>query len=120
MAGSGLPQLLAISDLHVVHAENKAIVERLRPERDGDWLVVAGDVGEFVGDIEWALGLLSRRFAKVIWAPGNHELWTPARTRSSCGGTRATSTWCNCAGGSGSSPRRTRTPSGTSRATTRS
>ncbi|WP_431948131.1 metallophosphoesterase family protein [Micromonospora marina] len=77
MAGSGLPQLLAISDLHVVHAENKAVVERLRPERDGDWLVVAGDVGEFVGDIEWALGLLSRRFAKVIWAPGNHELWTP-------------------------------------------
>ncbi|SCL26490.1 3',5'-cyclic AMP phosphodiesterase CpdA [Micromonospora pallida] len=77
MAGSGLPQLLAISDLHVVHAENKTIVERLRPERDGDWLIVAGDVGEFVGDIEWALGLLSRRFAKVIWAPGNHELWTP-------------------------------------------
>ncbi|MEU4645198.1 metallophosphoesterase [Micromonospora sp. NPDC023814] len=77
MAGSGLPQLLAISDLHVVHAENKAIVERLRPERDGDWLVVAGDVGEFASDIEWALGLLSRRFAKVIWAPGNHELWTP-------------------------------------------
>ncbi|MFV2116786.1 metallophosphoesterase family protein [Micromonospora sp. LOL_025] len=77
MAGSGLPQLLAISDLHVVHAENKAIVERLRPERDGDWLIVAGDVGEFVADIEWALGLLSRRFAKVIWAPGNHELWTP-------------------------------------------
>ncbi|MBU8861745.1 MULTISPECIES: metallophosphoesterase [unclassified Micromonospora] len=77
MAGSGLPQLLAISDLHVVHAENKPIVERLRPERDGDWLVVAGDVGEFVGDVEWALGLLSRRFAKVIWAPGNHELWTP-------------------------------------------
>ncbi|MCX4390246.1 metallophosphoesterase [Micromonospora peucetia] len=77
MAGSGLPQLLAISDLHVVHAENKAIVERLRPERDGDWLIVAGDVGEFASDIEWALGLLSRRFAKVIWAPGNHELWTP-------------------------------------------
>src|SRR5690606_15051640 len=27
-------------------------------------------------DVEWALRLLSERFAKVIWAPGNHELWT--------------------------------------------
>ncbi len=27
--------------------------------------------------VEWALGLLSERFAKVVWAPGNHELWTP-------------------------------------------
>ncbi len=77
MVGSGLPQLLAISDLHVVYAENRAVVEGLRPERDGDWLIVAGDVGEFVRDIEWALGLLSRRFAKVVWVPGNHELWTP-------------------------------------------
>ncbi|WP_405095203.1 metallophosphoesterase family protein [Micromonospora sp. NBC_01412] len=77
MVGSGLPQLLAISDLHVVYKENRAVVEGLRPEADDDWLIVAGDVGEFVSDIEWALGLLSRRFAKVIWAPGNHELWTP-------------------------------------------
>jgi hypothetical protein len=25
---------------------------------------------------EWALRTLSGRFAKVIWVPGNHELWT--------------------------------------------
>ncbi len=76
MAGAR-PQLVAISDLHVIYAENRAIVEGLRPEHDGDWLIVAGDVGELTADIEWALGLLSQRFAKVIWAPGNHELWTP-------------------------------------------
>jgi 3',5'-cyclic AMP phosphodiesterase CpdA len=40
---------------------------------------VAGDVGEFAADIEWALGTLAERFAKVIWAPGNHELWTHPR-----------------------------------------
>src|SRR5690349_11117507 len=69
--------LLAISDLHVAYAENRAIVEGLRPGSPGDWLLVAGDVGDTVEDIEWALGLLSRRFAKVVWVPGNHELWTP-------------------------------------------
>ncbi|WP_205314891.1 metallophosphoesterase family protein [Nonomuraea lactucae] len=72
-----VPRLLAISDLHVRHAENRAYVETLHPEAEGDWLLVAGDVGELTSDIEWALGLLSDRFATVVWAPGNHELWSP-------------------------------------------
>lgn len=70
-------RLLATSDLHVSFPENRSIVEGICPESDGDWLLVAGDVGEFVADIEWVLRLLSRRFATVVWAPGNHELWTP-------------------------------------------
>jgi 3',5'-cyclic AMP phosphodiesterase CpdA len=70
-------KLLAISDLHVAYQENRNIVEQLRPESAADWLLVAGDVGERVADIEWALGTLSEHFAKVVWAPGNHELWTP-------------------------------------------
>lgn len=69
--------LLAISDLHVGHRGNREVVEGLRPASPQDWLLVAGDVGDTVADVEWALGLLSRRFAKVVWAPGNHELWTP-------------------------------------------
>ncbi len=40
---------------------------------------MAGDVGEFAADIEWALGTLRERFAEVIWVPGNHELWTHRR-----------------------------------------
>lgn len=71
------PTLFAISDLHVAYAENREIVEDIRPAHDGDWLIVAGDVGELFADVEWALGLLADRFAKVVWAPGNHELWTP-------------------------------------------
>jgi 3',5'-cyclic AMP phosphodiesterase CpdA len=70
-------QLLAVSDLHVTHPENRAIVERLRPEHQADWLIVCGDVSETIADLQWALGLLSERFAKVIWVPGNHDLWTP-------------------------------------------
>ena len=47
------------------------------PRAAGDWLLVAGDVAETVEEVEWALGLLAERFAAVVWAPGNHELWTP-------------------------------------------
>ncbi|WP_121390809.1 metallophosphoesterase family protein [Actinokineospora cianjurensis] len=68
--------LLAISDLHISYAENREIVRGLRPESADDWLIVAGDVAEQVADVEWALGLLAERFARVVWTPGNHELWT--------------------------------------------
>jgi 3',5'-cyclic AMP phosphodiesterase CpdA len=77
--------LFAVSDLHIGYAENREIVERLRPTTDDDWLVIAGDVAELFADIEWALTLLRERFATVVWTPGNHELWThqqdPVRLR---------------------------------------
>jgi hypothetical protein len=76
------PRLYATSDLHVRFPDNRAIVERLRPETDGDWLLVAGDVGETIEHIEWALRLLAGRFTTVVWAPGNHELWSHAEDRS--------------------------------------
>jgi 3',5'-cyclic AMP phosphodiesterase CpdA len=72
-------RLLAISDLHVGHAENRRIVEELRPESPESWLLVAGDIGSEVGDVEWVLGVLRDRFAQVVWVPGNHELWTPPK-----------------------------------------
>jgi 3',5'-cyclic AMP phosphodiesterase CpdA len=68
--------LLAVSDLHVSHPENRSIVEDLRPHSPADWLVVCGDVSDSTADLEWALTLLTQRFATVIWVPGNHELWT--------------------------------------------
>ncbi|AQZ61510.1 putative SimX4 homolog [[Actinomadura] parvosata subsp. kistnae] len=73
---SGESRLLAVSDLHVGYAENRAIVEELKPFTPGDWLLVAGDVGERLESITWALGLLASRFERVVWVPGNHELWT--------------------------------------------
>ena len=79
------PRLLAVSDLHVAYPQNRHLVEELRPRSAGDWLLVAGDVGERLPDIEWALRTLSERFARVVWAPGNHDLWThrtdPVRLR---------------------------------------
>ncbi|MGJ5949568.1 metallophosphoesterase family protein [Streptomyces neyagawaensis] len=68
---------MATSDLHVAYPENRRIVADMRPQSDDDWLIVAGDVGEITEDFTWALTLLRERFDTVIWAPGNHELWTP-------------------------------------------
>ncbi len=70
-----MARLLCISDLHVASPRNRAFVERIEPRPD-DWLVLAGDVGETVAHLEWALGLLVPRFRQVVWVPGNHELWT--------------------------------------------
>jgi 3',5'-cyclic AMP phosphodiesterase CpdA len=69
-------KLFAVSDLHVAYQGNRKVVENMRPESASDWLMVAGDTGEMVADIEWTLRALSQRFATVVWAPGNHELWT--------------------------------------------
>ncbi|ARP73226.1 metallophosphoesterase [Streptomyces pluripotens] len=76
-AGPG--QLLAISDLHISYPENRALVEQMRPSSGDDWLIVAGDIAETVADIRWALTVFAGRFRKVLWAPGNHELWTHPR-----------------------------------------
>jgi predicted phosphodiesterase len=68
--------LFAISDLHSSHSENRRIIDEMRPESSEDWLIVAGDVDDTFSKIEKTLSLLRRRYAKVIWTPGNHELWT--------------------------------------------
>ncbi|OON81914.1 metallophosphoesterase family protein [Streptomyces tsukubensis] len=70
-------RLLAVSDLHTAMTENQAIVDTLRPRSDADWLIVAGDVAERFADVERTLRQLAGRFSKVVWTPGNHELWTP-------------------------------------------
>ena len=73
------PTLWAISDLHTGHAGNKPVTESLYPSTPEDWLIVAGDVAERTDDIRWSLDLLRHRFAKVVWVPGNHELWTTGK-----------------------------------------
>lgn len=69
-------RLLAISDLHLGHAKNREALDVLSHHPD-DWLIVAGDVGEKPAHLVYALDRLTPRFAKVIWAPGNHDLWCP-------------------------------------------
>ena len=72
-------KLVAVSDIHVGHRGNRPVTEDIYPDSPNDWLIVAGDVSEKTDDIRWALSLLRSRFEKVIWVPGNHELWTTAK-----------------------------------------
>lgn len=72
MAGS----LFAVSDIHASYTENRRLIDGLRSESGDDWLIVAGDVGATFGEVEEVLQLLRQRYAKVIWVPGNHDLWT--------------------------------------------
>ena len=69
-------RLLAISDIHVSHPINRDGIAAMGEYPD-DWLIVAGDVGEQVSHLRFTLEQLTRRFAKVIWTPGNHDLWCP-------------------------------------------
>lgn len=69
------PALRAVSDLHVGHRGNSGVLDDVRPGHSGDWLIVAGDVGEKPSHILGALEELRQRFERVIWVPGNHELW---------------------------------------------
>jgi 3',5'-cyclic AMP phosphodiesterase CpdA len=70
------PRLLATSDLHLAHKSNREALEQLG-EYPNDWLILAGDVGERPEHLVLALQALSPRFARVIWTPGNHDLWCP-------------------------------------------
>ncbi len=68
-------KLFALSDVHVRHPVNLQALEQL-PARPEDWLVLAGDVCETAAQLAQTLDALAPKFARLIWVPGNHELWT--------------------------------------------
>lgn len=68
-------KLLAISDLHLANRPNREALVELEAHPD-DWLIVAGDVGETEEHLRFALGTLRPKFRRLIWVPGNHDLWT--------------------------------------------
>jgi predicted phosphodiesterase len=72
-------KLYAISDLHVGFEPNRDLWSALGDHHD-DWLAIAGDVGETEGHLRFALEIATARFQRVLWVPGNHELWTLPET----------------------------------------
>lgn len=78
-------KLYAISDLHLGQKTNLYALTQL-PHYPDDWLIVAGDVGESEDHFHVAFTLLTERFAKVFWTPGNHDLWTlPSEAKTTTG-----------------------------------
>lgn len=71
-------RLLAISDLHIAHQRNRAALEEIPPHLDDD-LIIAGDVGESEEQLHFALRTLGQRFRRLLWVPGNHDLWTTGK-----------------------------------------
>lgn len=69
-------RLLALSDLHVGYAKNREALSEM-PAHPDTGLIVAGDIGETDAQLAWTFDLLGRKFARLYWTPGNHELWTP-------------------------------------------
>lgn len=68
-------RLYALADLHLRYEVNRRALAAV-PPHPGDWLILAGDVGETEEHLRFAFAILTRRFARLLWVPGNHELWT--------------------------------------------
>ena len=78
-------KLFAISDLHLANKLNREALDAM-PAHPDDWLIVAGDVGEKEEHLRFALDLLVPRFARLVWVPGNHDLWSSSDDPSSLRG----------------------------------
>ena len=69
-------RIFAVSDIHADYQENLRWVEALS---DSDYvrdvLVLAGDVSHDRGLFSRVLEALRRKFRRVFFVPGNHELW---------------------------------------------
>ena len=71
-------KLYAISDLHLEHEITRTALTRL-PEFKEDWLILAGDICNGTKYLRYAFEVLSAKFQKLIWVPGNHELWVETK-----------------------------------------
>jgi 3',5'-cyclic AMP phosphodiesterase CpdA len=70
-------RLLATSDLHLAHRENREALAAVPHFGSDTWLIVAGDVGERPEHLQLALETLTPRVGRIVWVPGNHDLWVP-------------------------------------------
>ena len=69
-------RVFALSDLHIDYEENARWVSKLSvAEYQNDVLILAGDVTDQQRLLGWCLTLLAKRFRKVLFVPGNHDLW---------------------------------------------
>jgi predicted phosphodiesterase len=69
-------RIFALSDIHIDYDKNARWVADLSiADYQDDVLILAGDVTDTLRLLDWCLGTLVKRFKKVLFVPGNHELW---------------------------------------------
>lgn len=75
-------RVFALSDIHIDYSANAKWISSLSTaEYQDDVLILAGDVTDTLRLLEWCLGTLAKRFRKVLFVPGNHDLWVIRENR---------------------------------------
>ena len=75
-------RVFALSDIHIDYDVNAKWIANLSiAEYQDDALILAGDVTDTRRLLEWCLGALAKRFKKVLFVPGNHDLWVMREDR---------------------------------------
>jgi predicted phosphodiesterase len=69
-------RVFAVSDLHLDYAPNLAWLEQLSlHDYREDALILAGDISDRFALLAQGFAAVTRRFASVLYVPGNHDLW---------------------------------------------
>lgn len=69
-------RIFALSDIHVDYEGNAKWVDSLSTvEYQDDVLILAGDLTDRPPLFEWCVRAFAKRFRKVVFVPGNHDLW---------------------------------------------
>ena len=69
-------RVFALSDIHIDYDVNaRWIADLSSAEYQDDVLILAGDVTDTRRLFEWCFITLATRFKKVLFVPGNHDLW---------------------------------------------
>lgn len=88
-------RVFALSDIHVDYEVNAEWVAgiSLCDYRD-DVLILAGDVTATLRLLDWCLTALAVRFKKVLFVPGNHDLWVVREGRENTAEVSRSSVGC--------------------------
>jgi predicted phosphodiesterase len=69
-------RIFALSDIHVDYELNAKWVANISAwDYRSDSLILCGDVSDSLDRLKWCLNEFAVRFKKVLFVPGNHELW---------------------------------------------
>jgi len=81
----GSCRIFAISDVHIDHGNSVMLWANgiSNTEFKNDILLVAGDVGDTFNSVKIGLSIFKRKFRRVFYVPGNHDMWIRPNTADS-------------------------------------
>jgi predicted phosphodiesterase len=69
-------RFFALSDIHADYEVNARWIANISAsDYCDDVLILAGDIAQTLLLLDWCLSTLARRFKKLLFVPGNHDLW---------------------------------------------